>query len=115
MRYRDWMRLTLLPLLPLVVVVLAAAAGCPPKNEDPAVARGRQAYLGTCIACHNVNPAIDGAVGPAVKGASKALLEAKILKGEYPAGYTAKRITKMMPPQPAMAASIDDLAAFLNQ
>ena len=96
-------------------LALAFATGCPPKNEDPAVARGRQAYMGTCIACHNLNPAIDGAIGPAVTGSSKALLESKVIKGEYPAGYKAKRETKMMPPQPAMAASIDDLAAFLNR
>ena len=95
--------------------VVLALAGCPPKDEDPAIARGRQAYMGTCIACHNMNPAIDGAIGPALKGSSKALLESKVVKGEYPAGYKAKRDTKVMPPQPAMAASIDDLAAFLNR
>jgi mono/diheme cytochrome c family protein len=89
-------------------------AGCPPQNEDPAVARGRQAYMGTCIACHNMNPALDGAIGPAVKGAPPPLLEAKILRGAYPDGYKPKRDTKVMPPQPAMANSIADLAAFLN-
>lgn len=108
MRYRGCMRF-----LPLFC--LLALTGCPPKDEDPAIARGRQAYLGTCIACHNLNPAIDGAIGPAIQGSSKALLESKILRGEYPTGHKAKRDTKMMPPQPAMAASIDDLAAFLNR
>jgi mono/diheme cytochrome c family protein len=90
----------------------SAGAGGPP--EDPAVARGRQVYLGTCIACHNINPAQPGGVGPEVKGSSRALLEAKLMRGEYPPGYKAKRETKLMPPQPQLAASIDDLAAFLK-
>ena len=58
--------------------------------------------------------ATTGAIGPAVKGASRQLLEAKIMRAEYPAGYTPKRTTKAMPAQPAMAASLDDLAAFLG-
>lgn len=103
--------------LGLFSLVLAALAACPPdgdKPADPAVTRGKQAYLGTCIACHNMNPALDGAIGPAVKGSSRELIEAKVLRGDYPAGYKPKRTTKAMPPQPALAASIDDLAAFLK-
>ena len=91
----------------------ARGAGCPPKNVDPAVARGKQAYA-TCAACHNMNPALDGAVGPAIKGSSKELIAARVMKAEYPAGYTPKRATHLMPAQPQMANSIDDLAAFLN-
>ena len=33
----------------------------------------------------------DGSVGPAVAGASRELIEAKVLRGEYPPGYTPKR------------------------
>ena len=97
-------------LLTLAVFVSA----CPPKNEDPAVARGRQAYLGTCIACHNMNPSLDGAIGPAVKGSSKELVEARVVRAEYPAGYKPKRDTHAMPPQPQLAGSVDDLVKFLN-
>lgn len=70
--------------------------------------------MGTCIACHNIDPTKDGAVGPAVKGSSRALIESKLLRGEYPAGYKPKRETKLMPPQPGLAPSIDDLAAYLK-
>jgi mono/diheme cytochrome c family protein len=110
------MRLLTLALFVSIVALLSMGAGCPPSQPDanPAVTRGKQAYLGTCIACHNMNPALDGAIGPAVKGASRELIEAKVLRGEYPSGYTPKRTTKAMPPQPALAASIDDLAAFLK-
>src|SRR5687768_3053880 len=96
------------------VAIVLAIAGCTPKDESAAVTRGRQAYLSTCIACHNMNPALDGALGPPIRGSSKALLESKVLRGEYPAGHAAKRTTKIMPPQPTMAGSIDDLAAFLS-
>ena len=97
----------------LLALVVALATGCPPKNEDPAVTRGKAAYMGTCIACHNMNPAIDGALGPALKGSSKELLEARVVRGVYPAGYKPKRDTKVMPPQPNLAKDIDDIAAFL--
>jgi hypothetical protein len=100
----------------LAVAALLTICGCPPRNvnEDPAVARGRRAYLATCIACPHVDPTHDGAIGPALKGAASSLLASKVLKGEYPAGHTAKRASKLMPPQPALADSIDDLAAFLK-
>ncbi|MFQ5521631.1 MAG: cytochrome c, partial [Candidatus Methylomirabilia bacterium] len=64
-------------------------------------------------ACHNRDPARDGPLGPAIKGASRALLEAKVLRGTYPSGYTPRRTTELMAPQPQLAESIDDLAAFL--
>jgi mono/diheme cytochrome c family protein len=101
--------------LVLLVLVLLSAMACPPSQpEDPAYTRGKTAYMGTCIACHNMNPALDGAVGPAIKGSPRALIEAKVVRGEYPASYTPKRTTKVMPPQPQLATSIDDLAAFLK-
>ncbi len=87
-------------------------AAAPTGAGDPA--RGQQVWLANCIACHNLDPTRDGNVGPAVKGASPALLEAKVLRGEYPAGYTPKRPTKVMPPRPDLAPAISDLAAYLR-
>ena len=101
------------PLVSLALVMLAGACN-QAQPEDPAAARGKVAYMGTCIACHNLNPALDGAVGPAVKGSSRELIEAKVVHGKYPAGYTPKRTTLAMPPQPALAGSIEDLAACLK-
>lgn len=101
------------PLFFAVALLVVACSACPKKSDDPAVNRGKQAYIGSCIACHNINPAVDGALGPAVKGASKELLTARIMKGEYPAGYTPKRKTTVMQPLPQLAGSIDDIAAFL--
>jgi mono/diheme cytochrome c family protein len=76
--------------------------------------KGRQVWLGQCIACHNSDPGKDGPLGPSVKGASRELLEARVLKGEYPPGYTPKRPSKVMPPRPDLAPSIPDLAAYLR-
>ncbi len=76
--------------------------------------RGKRVYLAQCTACHNSDPTKDGPVGPAVKGSSQALLEAKILRASYPPGYTPKRKTSLMPPQKALESTIPDLAAFLR-
>ena len=91
----------------------------PEKQVDPAmeklIRQGRATYFSTCIACHNQNPGMAGSVGPELTGASVELLETKILKGEYPQGYQAKRTTKLMVPLPHMSAQIPALHAFLNQ
>lgn len=76
--------------------------------------KGKQVYLLNCTACHNMNPAKDGALGPAVKGASPELLEFRLTKAGYPKGYKPKRPTKMMPPMPHLKGNIDDLAKFLK-
>jgi len=83
-----------------------AVAGDPTK--------GQQIWLGQCVACHNPDPGKDGPIGPAVKGASKDLLEARVVHAAYPPGYTPKRETKVMPPRPDLVASIPDLAAYLR-
>ena len=76
--------------------------------------KGQQIWLGQCVACHNPDPGKDGPIGPAVKGASKDLLEARLVNAAYPPGYKPKRETKVMPPRPDLVASIPDLAAFLR-
>lgn len=88
--------------------------GCAEQATDPLTERGRQVYLAQCIACHGPDPARDGPLGPAVTGSSPALLEAKVLRGEYPAGYAPKRPTRAMPPMPALAPDIPPLAAYLQ-
>jgi mono/diheme cytochrome c family protein len=79
---------------------------------DPA--RGRQIYAAHCVACHNPDPSKEGSLGPAIKGSSRELLEAKILRAAYPPGYTPKRKTNAMPAQPYLKSAIPDLAAFLR-
>jgi len=90
-------------------------AGAPrPSAAGDTVARGREVYLAQCVACHNVDPAKVGPIGPAVQGASPELLTAKVLQGTYPDGYKPKRDSKVMPARPDQAPTIPDLAAYLR-
>ena len=96
-----------------------AAAPTPPAATTNAAAtgdpeKGRQIYLGQCVACHNRDPGKDGPLGPAVKGSPRELVEARVLRGEYPAGYKPKRESRVMPPRPDLAPSVPDLAVFLR-
>jgi mono/diheme cytochrome c family protein len=87
--------------------------GCDTTADDPA-SRGRQVYLAECIACHHTDPAKDGPLGPAIKGSSRELLEAKVLRGTYPPGHVPKRASALMPALPQLAPKIPDLAAYLR-
>jgi mono/diheme cytochrome c family protein len=92
-------------------------AGRPAASTAAAVGdqeKGRQIYLGQCVACHNRDPAKDGPLGPALKGSPHELVETRVLHGTYPPGYTPKRNSKVMPPRPDLAPSIPDLAAYLR-
>ncbi len=53
-------------------------------------------------------------MGPEVKGATRELLEAKVVRGAYPPGHKPKRPTSVMPPQPQVAGDIPALAAYLK-
>lgn len=94
--------------------------GCEKKSDlaqapvDPLVARGRVVYQSNCTACHNSDPKRAGSLGPDVFGSSKELLEARLLRAEYPDGYAPKRQTKTMPAQPQVANDIPAIHAFLN-
>jgi len=96
------------------LAVALAVAGCGPERLSPSAERGRQVYLSQCTACHATDPARPGPIGPPVKGSSKELLEAKLLRGEYPPGYRPKRATRIMPPQTQVAGDIQALADYLQ-
>lgn len=82
------------------------------SSEDLAL-EGRQVYLSSCIACHNADPAKEGALGPSVAGASLELVVARVLRGEYPDGYVPKRDSAAMVAMPFLEKQIPALAAFL--
>ena len=101
------------------LVALASASvltltGCSQEKLGPEAERGRQVYLSQCTACHAADPSQPGPVGPEVKGSSRELLEAKVLRVTYPPGYKPKRPTSVMPPQPQVAGDIPALAAYLK-
>jgi len=68
-----------------------------------------------CVACHNADPAKDGAIGPNLVGATRELIEWRVVKGAYPPGYTPKRATGAMPAFPHLAADVDALYAFVRE
>ena len=96
----------------LALAVALALAACA-EDRSP-TGRGRQVYLAQCTVCHNSDSSKDGPLGPADKGSSRELLEARVLRAAYPPGYKPKRGTAIMQPMPQLASSIDDLAAFLK-
>ena len=99
------------------------AAEAPPPEPPPSpelsheelVAQGERVYNVNCIACHHRDPTQDGGLGPAIAGASEELLEARVIHGTYPPGYTPERDTRLMIPLPHLAPDIPALAAYLAQ
>ena len=97
------------------LLALASCSGGDAGEPDTAVTRGERTYKHVCLACHAANPSEDGSLGPAIAGSSRELIEARVVRGTYPEGYTPKRNTHMMPKLPHLADAVDDLAAYLNQ
>ena len=97
-----------------MLLLLLACSNEPKAPSDPLAERGRSVYVQQCIACHNPDPAQPGAVGPAIKGSSRELVEARVLHAGYPPGYTPKRTTTAMVALPHLEGDIDALAAYLK-
>jgi mono/diheme cytochrome c family protein len=104
-----------LPVAAIAVFALACSRADQPELSD--LARdGEKVYQNVCIACHNGNPNLDGALGPANAGSSQELLAAKVLRGEYPPGYAPKRPgSNAMPRFEYLADKIPALAAYLAE
>jgi mono/diheme cytochrome c family protein len=85
---------------------------------DPLAQRGHEVYRMVCQVCHNANPRLDGTggstPGPAIADASLELLQARVLRNEYPAGYKPKRDTRNMTAFPYLEPELPALAAFLE-
>jgi mono/diheme cytochrome c family protein len=98
-------------------LALGAALACSADSEDPQAAlrkRGEQVYLNNCTACHARDPRVAGPIGPPVAGAAFALLEAKVLRNEYPPGHVPQRDTQAMIPLAHLEPDLPALAAFLS-
>ena len=83
-------------------------------SPEELIEAGRSVYNANCIACHSVDPTKDGALGPAVAGSSLALLDARVLRAEYPEGYEPKRETRVMIALPHLEPRLPELAAYLE-
>jgi mono/diheme cytochrome c family protein len=98
----------------LAAGLLASACNKGGAPSSDQAARGRILYSTSCIACHNADPSKDGTLGPAISGSSLELLQARVLRAEYPPGYTPKRATKLMVKLPLTEPDVAALHAFLN-
>ncbi len=96
--------------------LLIAACGEQQAGDANAalVKRGEQVYLNNCSACHARNPALPGPVGPPVAGSSPELVTAKVLRNEYPPGYTPLRDTRAMIPLVHLEPELAAIAAYLG-
>ena len=100
-----------------IALVLATSIGCGGGADtlSPAARAGKSTYMSVCIACHNADPAKEGGLGPPIADASLELLEARVVRGEYPPGYTPLRTSSAMPAFPHLADEIEDLHAYLRE
>jgi mono/diheme cytochrome c family protein len=111
------MQISMKLLLTVLTAVWLVACSKDSKDsaaKDPDAARGRAVFVANCVACHNNDPSKDGPIGPAIKGSSKELLEARVLSTSYPPNYKPKRPTKVMPQFPFLKDEIPYLAAYLH-
>ena len=102
----------------LAILAGLTVAACSKESNDSKGAdwqRGRAVYVANCVACHNNDPSKDGPIGPAIKGSSKELIEARVLSTSYPRNYKPKRPTKVMPQFPFLKDDIPYLAAYLGR
>lgn len=86
------------------------------KNPSQAALRGEQTFALGCASCHNFkDPFSRGMQGPAIARSSRELLEARIMRAEYPPGYTPKQAGNTMAKLPQYKDRIDNLHAFLQE
>ena len=97
----------------LLIAVTFTALACQDQAPLDPAERGRRAYMANCIACHHSDPKRGGVLGPAIAGSSQELIEARIMRAEYPPGSVPKRDTNLMPAQPFLRPQIEPLAAYL--
>ena len=105
-------------LVSLAVLTLSLATACPSSDgggeQAALIKRGKVVFETNCTACHARDPRAEGPVGPANACASSELLDAKLMRNEYPPGYTPKRDTQAMAPLPYLEKELPALAAYLQ-
>lgn len=113
------------PAAPSEAPVEAAAEASAPTVEpvvaavdSAALERGKKAYMGVCIQCHNKDPNKKGPVGPELIDAPLEVMEHKVATGVYPevlpAGFVPKRKTKAMRKLPNSVKDVPDIYAWIQ-
>ena len=91
----------------------AAKPAQPEASPEKLAKRGRSIYMSNCAACHNQDATLAGAVGPEIAGSSRELIEAKVMRNEYPPGHIPLRDSRAMIPLPYLEKELPALHAFL--
>ncbi len=82
------------------------------------IEKGHQIYLSQCIACHNKDPNVKGAIGPELVDAPVDLMKIKVVTGRYPEvlpdGFVPKRKTKLMKKFPQFEADVPSIHAWIQ-
>jgi mono/diheme cytochrome c family protein len=97
-----------------MLALVLVTSGCGGGGGDDPISRGRAVYLANCVVCHNENPRLAGPIGPPIAGSPPELVRSKVMRSEYPPGYTPKRPTHAMVPLPHLEPKLGDLAAYLG-
>ena len=84
-------------------------------KQEKLFKKGKALHVSFCSTCHNINPRLIGATGPAIYGSSLELLEKKVLHQQYPKGYLPKRKSNEMPAFPEFEKDIPAIHVFLNR
>ena len=94
-------------------LLLALGACSDSPGDAGAIESGKTVYANVCLVCHSADPRERGTLGPPVADASFELLEAKVLRGKYPPGYTPKQEGQVMPRFEYLEPKLADVAAYL--
>ncbi len=78
------------------------------------IERGKQIFQLNCVSCHGADPLKEGPVGPSIAGSALELVEARVMRVQYPAEYKPKRTTHLMVALPHLKKEIPALHAYLN-
>jgi mono/diheme cytochrome c family protein len=111
---REWAK-TLCGLAAGAVLAGCGDGGSSGPALSPEAQRGKTVYTVNCTACHAADPNLAGGLGPDVAGSSLELLEARVLRAEFPPGYTPKRDSRVMIALPHLEPDIPALHAYLAE
>jgi mono/diheme cytochrome c family protein len=99
---------------PKAEVVIAKVEEAPVIDIE----KGHKIFLTQCIACHNKDPNIKGAIGPELTDAPLDLMKIKVVTGRYPEvlpeGFVPKRKTKLMKKFPQLEADVPSIHAWIQ-
>ncbi len=83
-------------------------------TDKTLIQEGKRLYIANCIRCHNANPTLPGVLGPELYTTPEAVFHTKVPHGKYPAGYTPKRKTRVMPKFKHLEKHVDKLYLYIQ-